>query len=238
MLKAEVESGLANEGDVLLAEYQSEGRGRMDREWISPPGKSLLFSIALFPELTQELTQLVGILISLAVREGISNYLKTLPTELRRDDYEFTLKWPNDILANHKKVCGILCETGIDKRQKAFVIAGVGLNVNQSSDDFPDNLRYPASSLSMIFGLKHRREVLLRQSLRSIEYFYLRMNSEGTDWISKEWLKMSGLSGKKVTLRDKENTYTGVCTGMGLNGALILRMQNGTQRDFYSGDTA
>ena len=237
LLKAEAELGKSDEGAVLITEHQSAGRGRLDRCWESQPGKSLLFSILLTPETKLGNPQLIGLLTSLGLLEGLINYFQKETKETGFPHEIIRLKWPNDLMVKKRKLCGILSDAGVDVRGRTFVVVGIGLNVNQSLNDFPKHLRNIAASLYLLTGRIHLREKLLKAIITSIEKHYLRLKAEGVDWIPETWLDRAGIKGKYIGVGDSNGRFYGIRTGLGDDGALKLRLDDGTHRTIYSGDT-
>lgn len=227
LLKAEAEVGKATEGAVVMADHQTAGRGRLDRQWEAPPGKGLLFSVLIYPEIPTEKIALISLIASLAMLEGLSEKL---------DSTGLQLKWPNDILHNDRKLCGILCDSGTDASGRQFVVVGVGLNVNQDQQDFPSGLLRPAISMKLITHREHSRDAFLKSALESFDRCYRRLKAEGVDWIAETWLDRSELFGKTVTvLRDHEE-ISGTVDGLEPDGALRLRLRGGELITIHSGD--
>ncbi len=236
LLKAEAEQGKVEEGAVVLAEYQSSGRGRLDRQWEAPPGKSLLFSTLLFPETSQGNLQLTGLLTSLAMLDGLTSYFKNDTEEPYNSDVKIRLKWPNDLVVEKRKLCGILSDAGVDVLGRNFVVVGVGLNVNQSLNDFPEPLRRTATSLYLMTGHFQSRERILKAVIASLENYYLRLKTDGYAWIPATWLERAGIMGKRVEVSDNGGKLTGACAGLADDGALMLNLPDGKQKMIYSGD--
>ena len=137
-------------GTVVTAEEQTEGRGRFDRKWESRMGAGLYFNLLLRPELEPQYA--ARIIPSVAV--GVCKALREM-------GYEAHIKWPNDIVISSRKVCGMLAEMGLDGQKLRFVSVGIGLNVGQTMDDFPQKLRDKAGSLALFSeSAPDRAEVL------------------------------------------------------------------------------
>jgi len=238
LLKAEAETGMAAEGNVILAEYQTTGRGRLDRRWESPPGKSLLLSLLLLSHTSNERLQLIGLMASLCVLDGLCNYFCENVEEPERYTGNILLKWPNDLMIGRRKLCGILCDAGVDRHGKDFIVVGIGLNVNQSLGDFPELLRNIASSLYIMTGKKHSRTSVLKEILASFEGYYRRLQSEGSEWIAPAWLTRAGILGKQIEVKDNRNRIRGICAGLETDGALLLKLEDGTLETIYCGDVA
>lgn len=235
LLKAEAESGIAGEGSVICTDYQTIGRGRLDRKWESPPGKSLLFSVLLYPGISPQIITLIGLAVSLAVYKALREYISNLNLEKPDHTNSIFLKWPNDILFSRKKICGILCETGLDNNERRFVVTGIGLNVNQAETDFSLKLNKPATSLLIETGMSHNRDSLLSCIILELNNFYGRIKESGTRWIADEWLSASGLLNTHIKVVQDKTIY-GTCLGILENGALQLKTESGKVVDIYSGD--
>jgi len=156
----------APDGTVVVADTQTSGRGRLGRQWYSPPGKNLYCSIilrrSLSPEQVSHWLSWVPLLSAVAVARAIQVISGLRPS----------LKWPNDILMEQRKVGGLLCESSGTGTPNAFVIVGIGLNVNMWRDAFPDDLRDLATSLAAEAGRPFDRAVLLATFLSELEIRY------------------------------------------------------------------
>lgn len=134
-----LEGAGAPDGTVIAAVQQTEGRGRMNRTWVSPPDVGIYFNILLRPELPTALAPHLTPAIAVGVSEGLCDL-----------GFAARIKWPNDIVIAGKKVCGMLLEMGGDVERLRFISAGIGINVLQKAEDFPEELREKASSLAML----------------------------------------------------------------------------------------
>jgi BirA family biotin operon repressor/biotin-[acetyl-CoA-carboxylase] ligase len=166
------------EGAVILADFQTKGKGQMGQMWHSEAGKNLLLSVILHPEFipVPEIF-LLNKLFSVAV---ISCLKKFLPGQ------KIQIKWPNDILVNKKKICGILIETQVESEKIQGIIAGVGLNVNQES--FPSGFSLSPCSMKTESGKEFDRMVVLETLLGTVEGLYIRMRSGNPDIVNFEYL--------------------------------------------------
>ena len=237
-LKAEAQTGNVVEGTVFTADHQTSGRGRFDRRWESSSGQGLLFSVLLFPELDPDRLPLISFMGSMAVLDGILKFMEKVH-QVKQDVHQrFSLKWPNDLVVDGRKICGILSETGMDDQGRRFFILGIGLNVNQTRDDFPQSLHDKAVSLQMIIGSDLMRDHLLRYILKELGDWYHRLKEEGADWIVPLWLERSEYTGRSITIIDHNRKITGVVVGLDSNGALRLRIAGDPAKieTIYSGD--
>ena len=239
LLKARAELGLAKHGTVIWADHQTAGRGRMDRVWEADPGKGLLFSTLLLPDSSLSRITLIGLLASLAVYESISEELTKSVSFYKSQLSLLRLKWPNDILYDNRKLCGILCESGVNSNDKdRFIVLGVGVNINQNSDDFSKEIRNIATSMSEISGQKLDREKFLHSILSQLDRYYNKVINQGDGWIVDEWLRCSTVLGKRVSVKQREQKLEGICQGLQADGAIKLMLESGETITIYSGDTS
>lgn len=182
----------APDGTVVVAEAQTLGRGRLGRQWYSPPGKNLYCSIilrrAMSPDHVSRWLSWVPLLSAAAVARAIQ-----VITGLRS-----SLKWPNDILVDHRKVGGLLCESSGTGATNAFVIVGIGLNVNMWRDAFPEDLRNVATSLAAEVGRPFDRAVLLATLLSELELRYDAFCSGTFSDLKREYELRCGSIGQRV----------------------------------------
>ena len=204
-----LEARAGRPGEVWTAEYQSAGRGRLDHRWTSPKGENLMFSAVLDasgrpPEEIATLPLVTG----LAVLKALGNFV---PVPL-------ALKWPNDVLADGRKLCGILCELCGQN-----VIAGVGINVNETA--FPAALRDRATSLALLKGAPLDREKVLAAVLESVFALTDRWRREGFAALHPEFAACDALKGRSVAvLRTDADAHplSGLCGGIAPDGSLLV----------------
>ncbi len=238
LLSAEAESGLAYEGYVIRTEHQTGGRGRLDRNWESPPGKSILFSALLYPDIDINKLSIIGLMISIVILDAVSAFLEDNNSLRNISEDSLSLKWPNDILVRGKKLCGILCQSGIDAKGDRYVVIGAGLNVNQDRDNFSSEIESTATSLKILTGRSQNREQLFSLIIGKLELYYKKLKTSGTGWIISEWIRVSRIIGKNLTVQQQDEQITGICVGLEPNGALQLKVSSGKVISVYSGDTA
>ncbi len=210
----------ASEGTVIVAEEQTAGRGRIKRTWLSPKG-SIALSIILYPEVSY-LSSLIMV-ASLGVAHAIEKV-----TGLKAQ-----IKWPNDVLINNKKVCGILIESEVKGKRVDYAILGIGINVNIKLADFPE-IQPLATSLSHELGREVSRLEVLRCLLAEIERLYLALPSG--DSVYREWRDNLVTLGKKVQVRSEETTYEGIAESVASDGSLLLRQPDGSLTKVVAGD--
>lgn len=215
------------DGTVFSAGEQSDGRGRMSRTWFSPPGANLYFSMLLRPAVATSLAMSLPLVAGIAMAEAI----KRLAPEL-----DPRVKWPNDILINGRKVCGILCEmqTQIDCGVR-YIIAGAGVNVNLARELFPAELQLTATSLKAESGRVHSRAELLAGVLDAFERHYGVWQREGFNRLAEIMERYDALAGREVSVQQGEQVISGQARGVQEDGALKIQTQQGITA-IYSGE--
>jgi len=210
-------------GALVLADFQTAGRGRLDRAWQAPRGSSLLFSMLLRPALSPERALLPVMAASLGVMEGIR----------RVCNLNARLKWPNDILIGGRKAGGILCEGGFEGSAVKYVIIGIGLNVNfdpRAVAGIPPD----AASIQSALGRPQPRAALLRAILEEIECRYALLLRGGS--LRGEWARALDTLGRRTRITLPDGELAGTAESVDESGALVLRLDNGSRRIVPAGD--
>jgi len=205
---------------LVLADHQSAGRGRGANKWWSTRG-SLTFSVLLRPDVLQLPTNrwpLVSLTAGLAVCRAIESLDKNLTARL---------KWPNDVYLSGRKICGILVEAATGERGN--ILLGIGLNVNNSADNAPDDLREKVIALSDVAEGKIRRIDVLVAILQQLAVRLDPLGS-GTEGLSEEWRQRCLLTGRTVEIELPSRHLTGICRGIDHDGALLVETNAGIER--------
>lgn len=218
----------APEGTVVIADMQTGGKGRLGRTWVSPPRVNLYLSVILRPAVSIATAPSINLLAGVAVAETIASVCGLTPA----------IKWPNDVLVNDKKVCGILAEMQAAGSTLHAVILGIGVNLNAPLSAFPEELRGKASSLSVVSGRRIERSLFTAALLTSLEKFYVLWLQQGFSAVRAEWERYAAdLLGKTITVAAAEGTVTGVVLGLDADGALLVRTDaEATPRRLLAGD--
>lgn len=219
------ESGAAG-GTIVVSEAQTAGRGRMGRQWMCPPGKGILMSMLLRPNIGLSSVPLLSLLGSVAVCETIRKV----------SGCTASIKWPNDILINGKKVCGILAESKSCQGVPEYVIMGIGLNVNLDRDDLPADCRDSSTSLKLEAGRKISRLALLQQLITRWEKHYLEFVKGGYAYVRQQWLQHNLILGRGVNIRLCGETISGVAVNISDRGGLLVRLPDGSVKEFLADD--
>jgi len=215
----------ACDGTVFLAESQTAGRGRLKRKWVSPAG-GLWFSVVLRPKL--KLAEAFGLVFvsSLAVAEVLEE-LYGLKTQV---------KWPNDVLVDSKKVCGILAETKLESKNVEYVVVGVGINANFGVKSLPEDLWKTATSLEDELGRKIELEMLFEALLEKLERLCDVFLEKGFSVVLDEWKKHAGFLGCPVEVVSMDERLAGLALDVDSSGSLVLRLGDGTVKHVFVGD--
>ncbi|MEP6913483.1 MAG: biotin--[acetyl-CoA-carboxylase] ligase [bacterium] len=215
----------APEGLCIVASEQTAGRGRLERQWVSPKGAGLYCSIILRPDFDHSLWPLLTLMAAVAVHDTLLN-LFALETDI---------KWPNDILANDRKLCGILAET-VDTRLGRAVILGIGVNLTNNS--FPAELEGVATSVEAATGRNADLELIIQPLLRSIgRYYQILQGSGGSEEIVQEWTARSSYArGKRIRLVNGDEIFDGTTRGLESDGGLRIETATGEIKIFRAGD--
>jgi len=218
----------AEEGTVAIAETQTTGHGRLGREWFSPRG-GLWFSVIFRPEMSP--SEAIGLVFvaGLAVAEVLRE----------KYDLKVETKWPNDVLVNGKKVCGILAEMNTKGRAVKFVVLGFGVNANFLVEKvFPRSLKEVATSLEKELGQKVQLEELFKGLLERLGSRYDEWAERGLAFLLADWKKYAGFLGRKVEVRSGSEKLLGVASDVDGDGALVLRLEDGATKRVLAGDVS
>ncbi|PIS29358.1 MAG: biotin--[acetyl-CoA-carboxylase] ligase [Candidatus Marinimicrobia bacterium CG08_land_8_20_14_0_20_45_22] len=213
-------------GTIVLADYQTAGRGRRGRQWISPPESAILFSIYLRENFREIPIYAFTFLAAVGVFEGIARFVS--PDSI-------SLKWPNDVMIHHRKVCGILVQSKSSSEEMSITI-GIGVNVSQPSSFFKDDLVNACSILSAT-GIRLERIELLNSIAEALDANLELLNQSGADAIMTKWKHYCPYIGGKIVVTDDFNRYEGIFQDVSPIGALILKTETG-DRTFHAAEVS
>jgi BirA family biotin operon repressor/biotin-[acetyl-CoA-carboxylase] ligase len=199
----------APEGALVVADQQLKGKGRFDHQWVSPPGSGIWMSLILRPEIPLLHASQLNLLACVAVYEAILQLI-SVPLQI---------KWPNDLLMDGKKVCGILTELKGDQDCIHYLVLGIGLNVHHHA-----GLPAVATSLEAASRMRLMRAQVIAQLLNNLEQRYEEYLQYGFAPVKERWESgASQLFGREITARSMKGTIRGIVEGIDEQGALILR---------------
>jgi BirA family biotin operon repressor/biotin-[acetyl-CoA-carboxylase] ligase len=224
---ARMASAGAEEGLAIVADEQTAGRGRLQRAWSSPKGAGLYFSILLRPAIPQEHWPLITFMAALAVGDAL-NEAAGVHTDI---------KWPNDLLSDERKICGILAEA-IETPAGRAVIVGIGINLTQNA--FPPELENVATSVSQASGRQQEREAILAALLQALTRWYsLLHENNGREKIIAAWCNRSSYAcGRFVQVSNGDELWQGTTSGVERDGALRLSTATGEIKLVRAGDVS
>ncbi|MEY8353696.1 biotin--[acetyl-CoA-carboxylase] ligase [Lachnospiraceae bacterium 54-53] len=217
----------APSGTLVVADCQNAGKGRRGRAWVSPSGKNVFMSIILRPDILPSSASMLTLVAALAVYEGIR----------KATGLSGAIKWPNDIVAGGKKLCGILTEMSAELEGIHYVVVGIGINANM--EEFPEEVEQTATSLFLETGQKVRRSRLIAAVMEAFEQYYEEFISQGDlSGLISVYNKHMANAGKEVRVLDPAGDYTGRALGINGKGELLVELQSGEVRHVISGEVS
>ena len=214
-------------GTLFIADKQNAGKGRRGRAWESPSGKSIYMTILLRPQITPDKAPMLTLIMGLSVAEGIRKV----------SGAETEIKWPNDIVMNKKKVCGILTEMATEMEYVNYVVIGVGINVNQ--EYFSEGIKEIATSLYEETGTVYQRSELIAAVLERFEKNYeMFLETGDLSAVRKAYDSILVNRGQEVKVLEPGNEYRAVAEGINKNGELIVRLSDGRQKNIFAGEVS
>lgn len=220
----------APHGAIVIADVQEGGRGRRGRSWMTPPpGAAIALSLLLRPDIPPAKASMMTLIAAMAVRDGVEAVTGIRPQ----------IKWPNDLIVNGRKICGILTEMqmSLETESVQYLIVGIGVNVNYES--FPEELAEKATSLKLETGSRVPRAPLVTESLAAFEDYYDIFISDQSLVRLKENYNSSltGL-GEEIRILAPEGTWTGISEGIDEDGGLCVRHEDGQIEVIRSGEVS
>lgn len=216
----------AEEGTVVIAEAQSRGKGRLGRHWESPTGVNLYCSVILRPPILPARAAQLTFLSVVAAARAIESVTSLCPS----------IKWPNDLLLSGKKVAGLLNEMSAETEKVNFIVLGIGVNINMDHEQFPDDLRHPATSLFLEAGRPVRRLDFARALLEALDALYDSYLLNGYGQVREEWLGRCNFLGRRIRVNFHDNELRGMAEGIDEDGALLVRSPDSRLERVLAGD--
>ena len=218
----------AADGTIVVAEEQTAGKGRLGRSFFSPKSKSILFSIILKPNFLPHDAPKCTLMAAVAVANAMLHF-----------DLKPEIKWPNDILFKNRKVVGILTEMSAEMGKINYIVVGIGINVNINYDEFPDEIKNIAASLSEMKGHDITRLDFFKSVLEEFDKLYIEVMQNGFGKVFEQWRQYSITIGKEISVipAGSEKSFNAVATDIDDDGALIVRTEKGLEK-VYAGDVS
>lgn len=214
-------------GTLIVAERQTAGRGRRGRLWESPEGTAIYMTIGMKPEFAPDKVSMLTLVMALSVAEAIEE----------QSGLEAGIKWPNDVVVNKRKVCGILTEMILEAEYIRCVVTGVGINVNQPS--MPEEIAQTATSLFIEKGEKLSRAALIESVMRHFENNYdCFIGSLDLSELKEAYEARLANKDQLVRVLDPKGEYEGIARGIRCTGELIVELPDGIVREVYAGEVS
>ncbi len=224
--KLDAENG-AGEGTLIVADMQTAGRGRKGKGWSSPAGTNVYFTLILKPDYDVEQASMVTLVMGMAVAEGIR---ATCGVDAR-------IKWPNDIVAGGRKLCGMLAEMSVEREFIHYVVVGVGINVKEQV--FPEEIADTATSLWQECGRKVSRGQLIVNVMKAFEARYkVFCGSRSLSGLVEEYNGMLVNKNREVRVLDPKGEFRGVSRGINEKGELLVEQEDGSVTAVYAGEVS
>lgn len=218
------------EGALVFADQQTAGKGRRGRGWISPKGYNIYYTLMLKPNIASSKAPMLTLIMALSVLQGIK--------ELAPDKADMVkVKWPNDIVINGKKVCGMLTEMGMQEQDISYVVIGVGINVKEQQ--FDDEIADKATTIENELGIKVNRCDLIARIMKSFESNYERfIKDENLLYLKTKYEESLANIDNEVCVLDPKGEFRGIARGINENGELIVQLPSGENVVVYAGEVS
>jgi BirA family biotin operon repressor/biotin-[acetyl-CoA-carboxylase] ligase len=219
------EAGAA-EGEIVLADSQTDGRGRLGRRWESPPLQNLYLSVILRPNLAPAHAAQITLMAAVALADTASFFLPG----------RVAVKWPNDILVGERKLAGILAEAACTPQRLDYVILGIGVNVNYRVREMPESVRDRATSMADLNARSVARESVLVRLIHDLDRCYGELEENGFAALRPRWEGYFNLRGRAVRIELGDRALTGCAVGVDSDGALLVEDDRGRKHRIVAGD--
>jgi BirA family transcriptional regulator, biotin operon repressor / biotin---[acetyl-CoA-carboxylase] ligase len=213
-------------GEVVVADFQSRGRGRRNRTWVAPRGKSVTLSVVLRPMVPPVRAPEITLVAAIAVVEAA----RELGAQSAR------IKWPNDIECKGRKIAGLLTELRAEADRVRHAVLGVGFNVSLQMSDFPEELRPTATSLLIESGERQARPLVCARLLEHLEEWLSLHETEGFGPVADRWRELSSTLGHRVRITSEGEVVEGDAIDLADDGALLVRAAGGVLVRVVAGD--
>jgi len=224
MRLATQDAGAIPDGTVLLAERQTRGRGRLQRNWLTSAQHSLAMSVLLRPPLAPTEVAQLPLLTAVAVQQALA------PFVAQPESAPLRIKWPNDILCEGRKLAGILIEMRAEPGTVQAVVIGIGINVRSPEDGWPQDLTDIAGDMSTVAGSRIKRMDVAGAVLRRLDALYNEYLAQGFEPIREAWWQEHAACDMPVRVHNGSTYIDGIAEALDVDGALLLRTAGGVQR--------
>ncbi|MGD9899042.1 MAG: biotin--[acetyl-CoA-carboxylase] ligase [Calditrichaceae bacterium] len=222
----------APEGTVVCAGFQTGGKGRFDRHWFANPGENMLLSIIVRPEMLIDTVQKITLASAVILIEAIQSFLKSRKISIP----DISVKWPNDLLVQGKKLAGILAESILRDKKVETLVIGFGLNINTTFAKMPVEIRDIATSIAENSKKTIQIEDFVSHFLNLFEKRYLELERTNYNNVVSEWKRHCDQFGQKIKIKTPDGTTECTFHDINENGLLIYRLHNDELKTLHSGE--
>jgi len=216
----------AEEGTVVIAEMQKAGKGRRGRQWVSPANRNLYMSVLLRPPFPPSDAAMVTLMAGVVLCEALQEVFPLRPE----------IKWPNDVLLEGSKAAGILAEMEAEQEGIHFLVLGIGVNLNMSRDMFPEDLRYPATSVQLVLGRPVERLPFVRSLLEHLDRGYQQLLLDRGASVLRDWDRYCAHPEERLEVSTAKGSLHGRFQGLDEEGSMILETSPGRIEKIRAGD--
>ena len=217
----------APHGTLVVADMQEGGKGRRGRSWVSPAGEGIWMSILLRPEIHAVSASMLTLVMALAAERGIR--------EITGE--QSLIKWPNDLVLNKKKICGILTEMATEQMEIKYVIVGIGINVGQKV--FPEELKQSATSIFLETGKKYDRSLMIGAVMEALEEYYeMFIKTEDMSGLLELYNEKLVNRNQEVCVLAADGDFRGIARGINRTGGLLVELEDGKETEVISGEVS
>ena len=213
-------------GTVAIADEQTMGRGRMNRKWHSVDKKGMWLSLLLRPEILPQQAPQLTLLTATVLADVIQSHTELKPL----------IKWPNDILLNNKKAAGILTEMQAEQDRIQYIVIGIGININHTEQDIPEDIENKATSLQIETGEEWSTQRFIQYFLEDFEIAYDRYLENGFSEVKTKWESYGFKIGEKIKITSLKEEREAIFNGIAEDGALLIKSKTGEVSKLYSGE--
>lgn len=218
---------MKEEGLLVVSDKQTNGKGRRGRVWESPKGTGIFMTILLRPQMKPIYASMLTLVAALALNDTIRDMT----------GLDAKIKWPNDIVVNGKKVCGILTELSAEVDYINYVVVGIGVNAN--TEDFPEELKDKASSLYLESGKRVNRATLIAHTMEALEQYYtIFLQTKDLSNLKEPYTKVLINKDREVQILSSDESFTGVARGITKEGHLIVEKDDKELIEVYAGEVS
>lgn len=216
----------APHGTVVIAESQTGGKGRIGRIWDSPYAGNIYISLILKPDIPPYLSPQFTLAAGVGVARTVEEITGNKPE----------LKWPNDLLFNRKKFCGVLTELNSETDRLNFLVVGIGINLNSDLKDYPESLHSEITTLKIVTSMEYNRNEFILKLLDNLQNVFITLQEKGFLPIKTKWEKYFCMKNEVVIVSSQREKLKGKAVGIDNSGAFLLRLENGKIERVLSGD--